>query len=171
MTSFRGATAARPSWELAWTGWIGSAPVQISECGLDGAPSWWCDELLLVVVVLRLSVVPRWRGVPRWWRVSSPITGNWAADYEGYPPPNCSGQGEGQSILALSWAFRTEAAAPSFQICFECVDMYILYACVYICVCVYVCGHNICIYMHVCMYLYIYAFIHVCMCMCMHICA
>jgi len=36
MTSFRGATAARPSWELAW---IGSAPVQISECGLDGALS------------------------------------------------------------------------------------------------------------------------------------
>jgi len=40
MTSFRGATAARPSWELAWTGWIGSAPVQISRCGLDGALSW-----------------------------------------------------------------------------------------------------------------------------------
>jgi len=39
------------------------------------------------------------------------------------------------------------------------------------CVCVYVCGHDIRIYMHVCMYLYIYAFIHVCMWMCMHICA
>ena len=42
---------------------------------------------------------------------------------------------------------------------------------VYTCVCVYVCGHDICIYMHVCMYLYIYVFIHMCMCMCMHICA
>jgi len=59
----------------------------------------------------------------------------------------------------------------SSQTCFWCVHMYILYACVYICVCVYVCGHDICIYMHVCMDLYIYAFIHVCMCMCMHICA
>ena len=70
---------------------------------------------------------------------------------------------------------RAVAAAPSFQTCFACVHMYILYACVYICVCVYVCGHDIwhdiCIYMHVCMYLYIYAFIHVWMCMCMHICA
>jgi len=62
-----------------------------------------------------------------------------------------------------SWAVRAVAAAPSFQTCFACVHMYILYACVYICVCVYVCGHDICVYMHVCMYLYIYAFIHVCM--------
>ena len=35
--------------------------------------------------------------------------------------------------------------------------------------CVYVCRHDICIYMHVCMYSYIYAFIHVCMCMCVNI--
>ena len=69
-----------------------------------------------------------------------------------------------------SWASRAVAAAPSFQTCFVCVHMYILYARVYICVCGYVCGHDICIYMHVGMYLYIYAFIHVCMCMCMHIC-
>ena len=109
----------RPSWELAWTGRIGSAPVQISGCGLDGALSW-------------------------------------------------CGQGEGQSFLVSSWASRAVAAAPSFQTCFACVHMYILYACVYICVCVYACGHDICIYMHVCMYLYIYAFIHVCMCM--HVC-
>ena len=46
-----------------WTGWIGSAPVQISGCGLDGALSWWCDELLLVVVVLHLSVVPRGQAI------------------------------------------------------------------------------------------------------------
>jgi len=43
--------------------------------------------------------------------------------------------------------------------------------CIYVTVCVYKCGHDICIYMHVCMYLYIYAYIHMCMCMCMHICA
>jgi len=63
------------------------------------------------------------------------------------------GQGEGQSFLVSSWASRAVVAAPSFQTCFACVHMYILYAFVYICVCVYVCGHDICIYMHVCMYL------------------
>ena len=61
-----------------------------------------------------------------------------------------------------SWTARAVAAAPSFQTCFACVHMYILYTCVYICVCVYECRHDICIYMHVCMYLYIYTFIHVC---------
>ena len=89
--------------------------------------------------------------------------GDWGAGHEGYPPPDCSGQGEGQSFLASNWA----SAAPSFQTCFACVQMYILYACVYICVCAYVCRHDICIYM----YLYIYLFIYMCMCMCMHICA
>ena len=38
-----------------------------------------------------------------------------------------------------------------------CVRSYVnFYACVYICVCVYVCGHDICIYMHV------YVFVHLC---------
>jgi len=89
----------------------------------------------------------------------SSLTGDWAAGHEGYPPPDCSGQGEGQSILALSWASRAVAAAPSFQTCFACVHMYILYACVYICVCVYVCGHDIylCVYTHV--YVYVYAYL------------
>ena len=76
-----------------------------------------------------------------------------------------------RTMYMHAYARGTVTAAPSFQTCFSCVHMYILYACVYICVCVYVCGHVVCIYMHVCMYLYIYAFIHVCMCMCMHICA
>ena len=67
-----------------------------------------------------------------------------------------------------SWAACAVAAAPSFQTCFACVHTYILYACVYICVCVDVCGHDICIYMHVCMYLYIYAFIP-CVCVCVSI--
>ena len=62
--------------------------------------------------------------------------GNSAAGHEGYPPPDCSGQEEGQSFLASSWASRAVAAAPSFQTCFACIHMYILYACVYICVCV-----------------------------------
>ena len=68
-----------------------------------------------------------------------------------------------------SWAARAVAAAPSFQTCFACVHIYILYACVYTCVCVYVCGHDICIYMHVYMYLYICAFIHVCVCVCIFV--
>ena len=161
MTSFRGATAARPSWELAWTGWIGSAPVQISECGLEGALSWWCDELQLVVVVLYLSAVSRGQAI------GVLVT---KVSHSGLR------QGEGQSFLASSWASRAVAAAPSFQTCFASVHMYIFtHVCIYvyvcICVCVYVCRHDICIYMHVCMYLYIYAFIHMCMCMCMHICA
>ena len=101
----------------------------------------------------------------------SSLTGDWSTVHEGYHPLDCSGQGQGQRFLASSWASRAVAAAPSFQTCFACVYMYILYGCVYICVCVYVCGHDICIYTHVCMYLYIYAFIHMCMCMCMHICA
>ena len=112
-------------------------------------------------------------------------TGSWRGQWTGwigFAPVQISGcgldgalswcgQGEGQIFLVSSWAARAVVAAPSFQTCFACVHMYILYACVYICVCVYVCGHDTCIYMHVCMYLYIYAFIHVCMCMCMHICA
>ena len=125
MTSFRGAMGRHGqagSWRGQWTGWIGSAPVQISGCGLDGALSW-------------------------------------------------CGQGEGRSFLMSSWVARAVAAAQSFQTCFACVHMYILYACVHRCVCLYVCGHDICIYMHVCVYLYIYAIIHVCMCICMHICA
>jgi len=109
-TSFRGAMGRHGqtgSGRGQWTGGIGSTPVQISGCGLDGALSW-------------------------------------------------CGQGEGQSLLVSSWAACAVAAAPSFQTCFACVHMYILYACVYICVCAYVCGHDICIYMHVCMYLYFF---------------
>jgi len=98
------------------------------------------------------------------------VDGDWAAGHEGYPPPDCSDQGEGQSFLASSLASRSCCSAVVSDV-LACVHMYILYACVYICVCVYVYGRDICIYMHVCMYLYICAFIHVCMCMCMHICA
>ena len=42
-----------------WTKWIGSTPVQIRGCCPGGALSWWFDELLLVVVVLRWPVVAR----------------------------------------------------------------------------------------------------------------
>jgi len=157
MTSFRG---LRPSWELAWTiNWVDRLRTSADN-------QMWSGRRAVVIV--------RWAavgcGCSALIRRSS-WTGDWAAGHKGYPPPDCSGQGEGQSFLASSWASREVAAAPSFQTCFVCVHMYILYACMYICVCVYVCGHDICIYMHVCMYLYIYAFMHVCMCMCRHICA
>jgi len=188
----------RPSWEVAWTmNWVDWLYTSADKRMWSGRRAvvmvWWaavgcgCSAL-----IRRFS-----------W------TGDWGAGHEGYPPPDSSGQGEGQSFLASSWASRAVAAAPSFQTCFACVHVYILYACVYIflmqkcllrsnlskrskkhsnrktpssqllsspnvcvyiCVCVYVCGHDICIYMHACMYLYIYAFIHMCMCMCMHIC-
>ena len=36
-----------------WTGLIGSAPVQMSGCCLGGVLLWWCDGLLLALVVLR----------------------------------------------------------------------------------------------------------------------
>ena len=83
--------------------------------------------------------------------------GNSAAGHEGYPPPDCSRQEEGQSFLASSWASRAVAAtSSSFQMCFACVHMYILYACVYICVCVYVCGH---VYMYICAFVYVYVYV------------
>jgi len=51
----------------------------------------------------------------------------------------------------------TFAAAPSFQACLRAFHMYILYACVHICVCVYVCRH---VYMYV--YACVYVFVHLC---------
>jgi len=85
------------------------------------------------------------------------MMGNSAAGHEGYLPPDCSGQEEGQSFLASSWASRAVAAtSSSFQTCFACVHMYILYACVYICVCVYVCGH---VYMYICAFVYVYVYV------------
>ena len=48
--------------------------------------------------------------------------------------------GRRAEFLGVKLAART--AAPSFQTCFACVHMYVLYACVYICVCVYVCRHD-----------------------------
>jgi len=50
MTSFWGPTAKLAAW--VGHGWIGSALVQISRCGLDSVLSWWCDDLLLVVLWL-----------------------------------------------------------------------------------------------------------------------
>jgi len=131
--------------------------VQISGCGLDGALSSWCDELLLVVVVLRLSVVPRGRAIGLLATKGIPL--QIAADRE-------KGRAFWRQVglPAQSLPRRRFRRALRVFICTFCMR-------VCICVYVYVCGHDICIYMHVCMYLYIYAFIHMCTCMCMHICA
>jgi len=132
--------------------------VQISGCGLDGALSRWCDELLLVVVVLRLSVVPRGqaigllatKGIPLWI----------AADRE-------KGRASWRQVglPAQSLPRRRFRRALRAFICTFCMRVCIS---VYVCMCA---DMYMYIYVHVCMYMYMYAFIHVCMCMCMHICA
>jgi len=150
----------RPSWQLGWAvNWV----------------DWLCPSADKRMWSGRHAVVMvRWAAVGRDCSAlicRSSWTGNWAAGHEGYPPPDCSGQGEGRSFLASNWASHAVAAAPSFQTCFACAHMYILYSCVYICVCVYVCGH-VYIYTCACVYVYVYVCVtHTCMCMCMHICA
>jgi len=107
------------------------------------------------VVVLRLSVIPHGRAIG-------------LLAMKGNPPPDCSGQGEGRSLLVSSRASRAVAAAPLFQTCLRAC---IYTICMCVCIDVYVCGHvYIYIYVHVGMYMYMYAFIHVCMCICMRIC-
>jgi len=188
MTSFRGATAARPSRGLAWTGWIGSAPVQISERGLDGAPSWWCDELLLVVVVLRLSVVPRWRaigllvtkGIPLW------IT----ADREKGRVSWCQVGLPAQSLSRHH--FRHVLHAFICKLCMRvcmyvfvcmCADMISVYnACVYVFVHLCVYTHDVCIFVHrlwvlacgrchACTCVFVCICMRICMCVGVYICA
>ena len=52
--------------------------------------------------------------------------------------------GRRAELLGVKLGCPRSRSAPSFQTCFACVHMYILYACVYICVCVYVYRHDIC---------------------------
>ena len=141
-----------------WTGWIGSAPVQTSGYGLDGALSWWCYELLLVVVVVRLSVVPRGREIGLLATKGIPL--RIAADRE-------KGRAAWRQVglPAQSMPHRRFRGALRALICTFCMHVCIY---VYVCMCadiyIYIC-------VHVCMYMYMYAFINVCMCMCVHICA
>jgi len=134
--SGHGLRGPRP--ERPWIGWIGSAPAQMSGCSLGGGLSWLCDDLLLVVVVLRLFVVPRKRSnLKCCLRRVNPL--RIAADRE-----------EGEA----SWrqvGLGFHAVVPGV---FSCLYMYMLYVCVYIIVC-------ICMYEHV--YMYIYACVYVCM--------
>jgi len=139
---------ARPSWQLAWTvNWVDRLRTSADK-------RMWSGRR--IVVMVRWTAV--YCGCSALIRRSS-WTGDWSAGHKGYPPPDCSGQGERQSFLASSWASRTVAAAPLFQTCFACVQMYILYACVYICVCVNVCGH-VYIYICACVYEYVYVCVY-----------
>jgi len=128
-----------------WTGWISSAPEQISRCGLDGVLSWWCDELLLVVVVLRLSIVPHDGQLGCWPQRVSPSrlqrTGRRAellGDKLGFPRSRC------RAVVSDVLCMRS-------YVHFVCV-------CVYMCLCVCV---QTCIYIYMCMC--------VCICICMHL--
>ena len=160
LNSFRGVASVASSFGGPWTGWICSALVQMSCCSLGDALSWWCNaaELLLVVVVLHLSVVPRGRAI-----------GLLATERD--PPPECSSQGDGQSFLLSSRASRAVTAVPSFQ---TCLHACICKCCTCVCVYVHVCmctDMYICIYMHVYIYMYTYACIYMWICTCMHACA
>jgi len=142
-----------------WTGWIGSTPVQISGCGLDGALSWWCDELqccwlwlfcaylsFLVdgqlgcwprrVIPLRIAS-DREKGRASWRQVGLPV----------------------QSLLRR----RFRRACVRAYVHFVCVCVYMcmcvcVQTCIYICMCTCVC---ICI----CMRLYTC----VCACVCIFV--
>jgi len=126
-----------------WTGWIGSAPVQISGYGLDRALSWWCDELLLVVVVLRLSVVPRGRAIGVLATKGIPL--QIAADRE-------KGRASWRQVRlhAQSLLHRRFRRALRAFICTFCM--------------------RVCIYVYVCMCADMYIYIYMCMCVCICIC-
>ena len=155
---FGGATAKLAALGGPWTGWIGSAPVQISGCGLDDTLSWWCDELLLVVVVLRLSFVPRGREIRLLATKGIPL--QIAMDRE-------KGRASWRQVglPAQSLPRRRFRRVLRAFICTFCMRVCIY---VYVCMCA---DMYIYIYVHVCMYMYMYAFIHMCLCLCMHICA
>jgi len=114
----------------------------MSGCSLGGTLSSWCDELLLVVVVLRLSVVPCGQAIG-------------LLAMEGDPPPDCSGQGEGRSFLVqvglpvvsdvlacvhMYMFLRRESSKRNYyiispRVIIEAIIIIKLYVCIYICAC------------------------------------
>ena len=107
------------------------------------------------MVVLRLSVVPRGQAIGLLATKGIPL--GIAADRE-------KGRTSWRQVGLPAQFLRRRRFRRALR-AFICIF------CMRVCIYVYVCRHDICIYMHVCVYLYIYAFIHMCMCMCMHICA
>ena len=145
---FRARTLGGP-----WTGWIGSAPVQMSGCRLGGALSWWCDDLLLVVIVLRLPVVSRRTDL---------VEGRRHYHFK-------------RRSAELLWS-QVGPLTQSLQRCRSrcaCVRAYVNFVFVCVCVCMYVCVWT-CIYVCICMWIcigirmHVYTCVYVCICMFVH---
>ena len=86
-------------------------------------------------------------------------------------PSGLQRTGRKAELLGVKLGFPRSRCRTVVSDVFACVHMYILYACVYICVCVYACGHvyiYICacvyVYVYVCVYTHVYVYV-------MHICA
>jgi len=132
-----------------WTGWIGSAPVQISECCLVAALSWLRDGLLWGLVV------PHWPFVYPWLEVLNVV---WLRRTKETCRAPC--------VCFSSSRVYCRAVVPGVLVC---VHMYSLYVCVYIRVCVYVCGH-VYIYIFACVYVHVYVCVTcVCVCVCIFV--
>ena len=125
----------RPSWELAWTmNWVDWLRTK----------RMWSGRRAVVMV--------RWAAVGCGCSAlicCSSWTGDWAAGHEGYPPPDCSGQGEGQSFLAWSWGFPRShcRAVVSDVLCVRFICTFCMRVCIY----VYVCMCADMIYVYICM--------------------
>jgi len=141
-----------PSWQLAWTmNWVDWLRTSADK-------RMWSGQRAVVMV---------------WWPAvgcgcsalisRSSWTGNWASGHEGYPPRDCSGQGEGQNFLASSWASRAVAGAPVVS------DLLCVYSYVhFVCVCVYMC---MCVCVRTCIYIYMCMCICICICMRLYTCS
>ena len=73
-------------------------------------------------------------------------TSDWGAGHEGYPPPDCSGQGKEALLLGFSICAYVCICMRMYM----CVHVCVYSACVYVCICIYVC-------LCTCMHIHIYA--------------
>ena len=88
-------------------------------------------------------------------------------------PSRLQRTGRRAALLCVKLGFPRSRCRTVVSDVFACVHMYILYACVYICVCVYACGH-VYIYICACVYVYVYVcvythvYVYVCVCIFVH---
>ena len=118
-------------------------------CCLGVALSCWCDDLLLVVIVLRLPVVSRRTDL---------VEGRRHYHFK-------------RRSAELSWS-QVGLLTQSLQRCrsrFACMRAYVNFVCVCVCVCMYVCVWT-CIYVYICMWICIGTRMHVNTCVCVCIC-
>ena len=135
----------RPSWQLGWAvNWIGSAPVQISECGLDGCccdGAMSCCWLWLSCAYLSFLVDGQ---LGCWPRKVSPSGLQWT--------------GRRAELLGIKLGFpHSQCHAVISDVL--CVRSYVHF----VCVCVYMC---LCICVRTCIYIYICACVYVYVCAC-----